>query len=310
MVVVIDDAHLADLASLRGLVDGLDAVRGLPLLVVLSYREVELDHEAAELLDGSASAGPVIRLEGLGDDDTRALITAELGAEPSPALVAAVQRLTGGTPGFVRETVARLGPAETGDEPFSSLVVPEGLRDLLERRMARLADGDAEVVRIVAVLGDPVDEAVLAAATGLTRAQVAASLAAAARLHLVARDDDGRWRFTSSIFGRVLAAQVPERHRARYHRRAADHLEALIGSRQGPGADALAEHLLAGPRGQHHPYRPLGRRRRGRGRAARRRRPRRGVVPDGRSTRSAPTRRRGAGSCSGRRRRGGSEAAT
>jgi DNA-binding SARP family transcriptional activator len=244
-LVVIDDADRVDTASLRQLVEVSTALRSLPLVIVLSYRADELDPESADVLDTPA-AGPAVRIEGLGGDDVRALVAAELGVEPSPALVAAVTRLTGGTPGFVRETVARLGPGAAAGDAVGGLVVPEGLRDLLERRMARLAAADADVVRVAAVLGEPVDEAVVGAAIGLAPVEIAASLAAAAHLRIVRRDENGRWRFTSSIFGRVLAADVPERHRERHHRRAADHLESLAGRPGAPGADALAEHLLAG----------------------------------------------------------------
>ena len=243
-LVVIDDADRADVGSLRQLLDVAATMRSLPLLVVLSYREDELDQEAAELLE--SQQGLVIRLEGLRGDDVRSLIASELGTEPSASLVAAVVRLTGGTPGFVRETVARLGPAAAAGEPPGGLVVPEGLRELLERRMARLTVADAEVVRLAAVLGEPVDETVVAAAAGLNRVEAAASLASASQLRVLRRGDDGQWRFASSIFGRVLAAEVPERHRERAHRRAADHLESLAGLPEAPGADVIAEHLLAG----------------------------------------------------------------
>jgi DNA-binding SARP family transcriptional activator len=243
-LVVIDDADRADAASLLQVLEVAAALRPLPLLIVLAYRGDEIDQDAANVLDTPA-AGPIVRVEGLAGDDLHALVASELGIEPSAALLAAVTRLTGGTPGFVRETVARLGPAGAA-EPFGGLVVPEGLRELLERRMARLAAGDAEVVRVAAVLGEPVDEAVVAAATGLSRTEVSASLAAAAHLRILRRGDDGRWQFTSSISARVLATDVPERHRERHHRRAADHLESLAGLPDAPPADALAEHLLAG----------------------------------------------------------------
>ena len=245
LVLVVDDADRADAPSLRLLLDVVGSMRILPLLVILSYREDELDAEAVDVLDASTWSGPVLRLDVLGGDDLRALIASELGLEPPPALVAAVHRLTGGTPGFVRETVARVGPAVTGDETYTGLAVPEGLQELLQRRMARLTPTAAELVRVTAVLGEPVDEDVVAAATGMSAAEAAASLAAAAHQRIAVRVPDGQWRFTSSIFGRVLAAEVPERQRVRAHRRAADHLESRAGSPDGPDAEALAEHLLA-----------------------------------------------------------------
>lgn len=244
LAVLVDDTHHADTRSFGLLVDIVSVLRDLPLLVAVAYREAELTPAAVDRLDAAAAPGLTVRLDGLQGDDLGALVALEIGRQPSPGLVAAVTRLTGGAPGFVRESVARLGQAPAERE-IEGLSVPGGLRDLLDRRLARLPAPDAQLLRVAAVLGEPVDEMVLAAATGTARADVGAALGAAARLRLMVRESDRRWSFTSSIFAKVLIAEIPDRDRIRLHRRAADHLESLAGSLERPPADELAEHLLA-----------------------------------------------------------------
>ncbi len=247
LAVLIDDAHRVERSSLRLLSELVRHLRSLPLLVVVAYREDEITREADEHLTGPGFAS-VVRLDGLAEPDLRVLAARELGAPPPAELVAAVARLTGGAPGFVPETVARLSHSGPGRLGADALLVPAGIREVLVQRMARLSPHQVDVVRCAAVLGEPHDETTIATATGVGVDEVSAALAAATRSKIMTRGDRGELRFGRAAFSQVLASEVAESERGRYHRRAADHLEAAAGpprGPRGPNAGRVAHHLLA-----------------------------------------------------------------
>ena len=149
LVVVVDDAHWADpstVALLRTLARR--AVR-LPLLVVIAYRDVELDrqHPLASVLPGLRREphGHRLVLSGLDAGGVAALVSDLADQTPPVELVDALVAETLGNPFFVREVALHLveeGRVRPGDgawvaDRLEALEIPEGVREVIGRRLSR-----------------------------------------------------------------------------------------------------------------------------------------------------------------------------
>jgi DNA-binding winged helix-turn-helix (wHTH) protein len=169
LVLVLDDLHWADEASLLGLEFVAPELGSAALLVVATFRDVELrrDHPLSKLL-GALARVPAcerISLRGLEPAEVAALVEAVAGEAPSAGVARAVHEMTEGNPFFAFE-IARL-LAETGlpAERPSTLALPQSVRDAIGRRLDGLSAACNEALRAAAVLGRGFDLALLARVT-------------------------------------------------------------------------------------------------------------------------------------------------
>ncbi|MEV0810254.1 BTAD domain-containing putative transcriptional regulator [Micromonospora sp. NPDC050200] len=218
VAVVLDDLHWADTTTLELLGGGV-GVRA-PILVVAAYRPDESEH-LTETLGALARTAPLrIALPGLDGAAVAELVRAE--SEADDATVAGIAERTGGNPFYVRES-ARLLNGEGALVALSA--VPEGVRDVLRRRLARLPDGAVPVLRLAAVAGreSPVDVLVQAADTG--EDGVLDALDAGVITGLLDEPGPGRVRFVHALVRDTLAADLSRLRAARMHARIAEALE-------------------------------------------------------------------------------------
>jgi hypothetical protein len=145
LVVVLDDLHWGDADSLR-LFDFLTQARtAAPILLIGSYRDVEVrrDRPLALLLGGLAGRPRLDRFELRGlEPSAVAEIVAAVAGGPRPELGAALAERTGGNPFFVHELVRLMddeGHLAAGAGPPAALGLPQGIRDAIGRRLDRLS---------------------------------------------------------------------------------------------------------------------------------------------------------------------------
>ncbi|HVW39943.1 MAG TPA: AAA family ATPase [Amycolatopsis sp.] len=223
LVAILDDLHWADAGSIRLLEFIARRARHGPLLIVGTYRDVEITpgHPLREVL----AHAETIPLTGLPQADVAALL-ATLGRPVDQAQAGVVHRRTAGNPFFVQQ-VARLPDAGNGTG------VPVAVREVLLRRFARLPNetatrlGMAAVVGAefgVAALGDPVE--------------VLAALEPAVRARIVAPGEPGAFRFVHDLFRERLYENLAAAQRRRLHLAVA---ATLVSPRPGE----LARHYVA-----------------------------------------------------------------
>jgi DNA-binding CsgD family transcriptional regulator/mRNA-degrading endonuclease toxin of MazEF toxin-antitoxin module len=227
-LLVLEDLHWADADTHAVVLHLATAVRGLPVLVVVSAR----DDEPAADSTTTLSLTPGVLTLALGrllDDASAELATAVHG----PLDEATLNRLTGRAEGLPL-LVEELSP-QTAAGP-----VPPTFAGLVESRLGALAEPDRRVVSAAAVLGVTPDWSLLGLVTSMAEDDVLAALRAADAAHLlVTRDLTLRWRH-ALIREAVLATVLPP-ERAVLARRAADALLA----RGRPDDDVTAAALLA-----------------------------------------------------------------
>ncbi|SPM31258.1 ATP-, maltotriose-and DNA-dependent transcriptional regulator MalT, partial [Mycobacterium terramassiliense] len=150
---VIEDAHWADGATLDLLRFTARRIASLPLLLVVTYRDDELDaqHPLSAALGDVASCVSVSRI-GLRplSRDAVAVLAAGRGVN-----VDQLHHLTGGNPFFVTEVLAA-GPAALGRN-----ALPRSVSEAVWGRLARLSAGARETAQAVAVCGPHADPALV-----------------------------------------------------------------------------------------------------------------------------------------------------
>lgn len=160
VVVFLDNLHWADEPSLRLLEVVVAASQASRVLIVGTYREVELNrrHPLSETLNRVAGESTTrLRLQGLDSTEVEKYL-AGIGASVPPAVAVAIGEQTGGNPFFIGE-IARyliesgyLASAEAADGPLA-IRIPEGVREVIGRRLGRLSDGCNEALDLASVLG-------------------------------------------------------------------------------------------------------------------------------------------------------------
>lgn len=165
LLVVLDDLHWAEEASLRLLVHLARGVAGSRLAVLAIYRDTEIGEPLRRMLASLAGEASVTRvgLTGLAEAEVGDLLTGITGRPSPDSAVGAVSRRTQGNPFFVAELARLLVGGERGD----GAELPAGVRDAVRGRLDRLSAWCARVVSAAAaVLGSAVDPPALAVAAG------------------------------------------------------------------------------------------------------------------------------------------------
>ncbi|MFC4114078.1 AfsR/SARP family transcriptional regulator [Nonomuraea zeae] len=218
VAVVLDDLHWADAATLELLGGGL-GLRA-PILVVAAYRADESGH-LTETLASLARATPLrLALPGLNAEAVAKLVRAECEADEET--IAGIVERTGGNPFYVRES-ARLLNGEGALVALSE--VPEGVRDVLRRRLARLPEGGVSVLRLAAVAGRESSVDVLVKAADTDEDGVMDALDAGVIAGLLDEPGPGLIRFVHALVRDTLIADTSRLRATRMHARIAAALE-------------------------------------------------------------------------------------
>ena len=237
VLLVIDDAHHADEATVDLCVQLAQRGTGPPCLVVLAYRREAAQPVLARQVAVLERAERVVEVDlGLLDRaDVVALAHAAAGVRLDDAVVDEIARLAHGNPFFALE-LARAVAAGAGVQ------VPPSAWAALTARFFGFDDTTADALRRLAVAGDEIDPAHVPALTGLDEPAAFAVLDAA--LESGALTVSGaRYRFQHELLRQALTEQVPPHQRLVVHRETAERL-AVVGA-----APALiARHWLDGRR--------------------------------------------------------------
>lgn len=239
IVLVIEDLHWADPATvglLRFVVRVLERAR---IVVVLTYRSDELGraHPFRGLLaelDRSRRAER-LELQRLSRRQVRQLGAALTGSPLAAADLEVVVRRTDGVPFFVEEILSGdFGSVET---------LPDTLRELLLTRYETLGESAQRILRLISAGGVRVEHELLAAVSDLSPDEIdeAAREAVQARVLVV---DETAYSFRHALVREAVHDELLPGERMRFHTRYARALDERQGA---PGVDAtsVSHHWMA-----------------------------------------------------------------
>lgn len=244
LVVVIEDLHWSDAASLELIRHMAARLQDWPVLLVATYRTDELSrqHPVWHLVPEAQRAGASrILLDRLRRVDVAELVAGALPpAMAGPDVLDLVWERTAGHALFVREVLE--AAARTGQVPRPGDPLPQSLQQAVDSKLDRLPPAALAALEPAAVCGERFSFDLLSRVVEMDEDGLSEALESAIAWRVIApRDAEGTWfAFDHALFREALLARLIGWRRRRWHIRIA---EALAGS---PGAepDAIAYHLM------------------------------------------------------------------
>ncbi|MGA9371540.1 MAG: AAA family ATPase, partial [Solirubrobacterales bacterium] len=255
IVLVLDDLHWADEPSLLLLRFAAPELASSGLLIIGTYRDVELGrhHPLARMLGemSGIEGSDRIPLRGLTVAAVERYIEMTAGTPAPPGLANAVQEQTDGNPFFVGEVVRLLASEGklTAGGSAAELQIPQGVREVVGRRLDRLSDETNRVLRVAAVIGRDFEEDLVWRVAQQEPGQLMKAAREAIAERLVTDLGDGRYSFAHALVRDTLYEELTPPKRSALHERAGLAIEEVCGGDVDERLGELAHHFLeAAPR--------------------------------------------------------------
>ena len=242
LLLVLDDLHRGDAASLGVLQVLASTLPTSRLLVVGTYRNAEVvsARPIADVLPRLLRERSVSRisLSGLRLHDTAALVEQVVEQHMPHATVRAIHERTEGNPLYIREVseLIRFGEDER-------VVIPGSLRDAIARRLESLTQGCQQLLQPAAVLGREFKLGPLTTLVRAPREMLLPLLDEAVAGGIIAKAGGSTYRFQHTLIREVIEAGVPTLERVQLHRQAANSIEGNGAASRAEQLDMLAYHL-------------------------------------------------------------------
>ncbi len=258
-LLVLDDIHWADpptLALFRHLVH---ESANDQIMVLGTYRDTDLDrsHPLAAALAELRRSGVVQRvpIDGLDRDGVAQFLERSAGHDLDDAGVALAEAVfaeTGGNPFFVGEIMRNLVESGalvvrdgrwTSDLSLEEVGLPEGVREVVGRRISRLDEPTQKCLSVAAVIGAEFDVRVLADVLGADEDDVLDQLDGARATGLLNEVGLDRYRFGHALVRTTLLEELTTTRRVRTHRKIGEALEVRHGAHPEKVLTELAFHF-------------------------------------------------------------------
>lgn len=273
VLLVLDDLHWADPDSLGLLRYVARVVGSSRVLVVGTYRNTEVDvdphHPLADVLGALAREARFegMSLSGLDKSEVADFLAAAVAEPPPPQLVRAIHEETSGNPFYVRELYRHLAEegliADAGSGGIADLGIPETVRHVLVRRLSRLSEESARVLRIACAFSGGFTFPVLQRLSGLSEARLLDAIDEALRGGFIRppRSASSHYDFSHALVRHALLEELNPDRAMRLRRRIAEALEEIYADCLTAHAGEIAAHyhasraLPGGERGVEHALR-------------------------------------------------------
>ena len=175
-------------------------------------------------------------------------VGALLDLTPEDPLTNAVYAETEGNPFFTREVlrhlqesgaVTRIDGRWVADRPLDGLGIPEGVREVVGRRLVRLSEQANDALSVASVAGMDFSLEVVALVHGTGEDEVLGALDEAVQARLLSEVGAGAYRFSHALVRSTLYDEMGLTKRVRVHRRVGEALETV----QPDDVRALAHHF-------------------------------------------------------------------
>jgi eukaryotic-like serine/threonine-protein kinase len=253
LLLVLDDLHWADRSSLLLLEHVSQDFRSSPVVVLGTYRDVDLDrnhplHHTIGQLARHPHSRPVL-LSGLQREDAVRLIAVASGVEPPDDLVSAIYELTEGNPFFMNEIIHLLiqqGDLEKDpDWSVPELAVPLGIREVMHQRLERLSNDARTLLSIGSVIGREFGVHVLHLVSSVSQDRLVGVLEEAvdARILVEKPNEPGHYRFSHALIRETIYDDIGTARRTQLHGLIGEALERVYSGNIDAHLSELAHHF-------------------------------------------------------------------
>lgn len=253
LLLVLEDVHWADSGSLSLMRHLARRIRRKPMLMLATYREIELDaarpfREVMLTLNRERLARRM-KLNRLSVEQTAALLSVIFQDEISQEFLDGIYHETEGNPFFIEEVCKALleeGQVFHTEDGWDRLdmdemEIPQSVRDVVQARAAKLPQPFQEALTLAAILGREFDFDTLVEASGLDEDTLIEALEAAEDAQLiqeVSGEGGATFSFVHALIPSTLVESVRTLRRRKLHERAAEAIE----SSHPEDYESLAQH--------------------------------------------------------------------
>lgn len=259
LLLVLDDLQWADDATLGLLTHLANVVANMPVLIVATYRDSDLDpaKPLARALDELIRRHLLewISLAGLPPHGVAEMLQALSGREPPESLVQLIHSETEGNPFFVEELYWHL--AEQGklmdtagefrrDLELPNIDIPQSIRVVIGRRLARLSEGTQKTLGTAAVIGRSLTIELLEASTQVAPDVLLDYVEEAERAGLISSTvqyPEVRFEFSHELIRQVVVSGFSATRARLLHLDVANAMERIYPDTLEDHAEDLAHHL-------------------------------------------------------------------
>jgi len=268
LILLLDDIHWADDSTLAMITFLARRVEHVPVLVLATYRDEELDatRPLNRTLEELLRLGiQPVKLRGLAREGVAQMVGDLSRREPPDHLVTLIFEETQGNPFFVEEVFSHLveegrifDEAGNFQQPSGSddLTVPENIRLVLSRRLDRLSEDAREVLSSASVIGRSFSFMLLeTVANRLDSDALFDGLEEVQRTGFITSSSEGAeapFAFSHELVRQTLLAGISQPRQQRLHFKIAQALEKIYATRLEERAAEIAYHLFrSGPHVDH-----------------------------------------------------------
>jgi len=260
LVMVMDDLHWADPASVQLMIDLLPIMEEVPLLLLCSFRP-ERQAPAWRLKQAAETDFPhlytEIALSALSEDDSDQLFENLLGvSELPPQLRQMILEKTEGNPFFLEEFIRTLidtgaiarddsGMLWCAEADIQEIAIPDNLLAMLSSRIDRLEEDARRTLQLSSVIGRSFYHGVLKqiSEAGVTLDRNLNTLQRAELIREAARLPELEYMFQHDLTREAAYNSILLRERREFHLRVGEAVEQLFGDRLEENAHLLAHHF-------------------------------------------------------------------
>jgi eukaryotic-like serine/threonine-protein kinase len=249
LLIVLDDCHCADAASMVLLKFIARDLRQSRIMLIVTYREIEarLSPFLPSLLAEIGREGQTISLRGMPEADVRRFIATNTGHETKTAVSQALSKITEGNPFFLGEIVRLLLAegrlAQLGTRGLRGFRIPDGVRAAILRRVELVSPLTRTILVQASAIGREFGLSLLRKVSSITNAELESALDDAARAALIVHAPDSeRYKFVHTLIPETLYDGLSRPARRELHQRIADEIEALYSPDLEPHLSELAHH--------------------------------------------------------------------
>jgi len=248
MLIVIDDLHDADEASLELLRFFARESKGAAIKIVATYRDLEVRRspELSKQIGELTREARSIPLAGFSEGEVAQLIGLSAGKTADDALVAKLCAATNGNPlfvdGIVRNLIAEraIGSAASLDHLFK---IPSGVREAIRGRLDRLSAESNSILAVAAAIGNEFAFNLCQNVAEVSPQQARRLLDEASGAGIVTSLGRGRYRFSHALVRSAVYDELDANRRVLNHDRIANRLEEIYREDIDPHLAELAHHF-------------------------------------------------------------------
>jgi tetratricopeptide (TPR) repeat protein len=258
LVLVLEDLHWSDAASLELLRYTARHIADSPILVIATYRDADLDrrHPLNQFLLALTreSQATLLNLRPLDDEAVRSLVRHryDLSGSDEQRLIDYLQNRAQGNPFFIFELLRmleeeRVIASDAGGWQLGNLArtsIPPLVRQLIEERLSRLSRQERELLAVASVIGQHVPLDIWRSVATTASDDLSSTIRHAFQLHLLEESHAAptTLRFTHALVRETLYFDVDLTRRSALHRAIGE----ALAHQPAPDPDAVAHHFVAG----------------------------------------------------------------